>query len=325
MIRHSVPLIFRQLQEAGCLSGSDIVNTRDGFYLAYRSVAQILAHKSILDFLDSEGRRLPCDRFFDDWFLYAVPDGDDCTVSLLKLREQEFDRDKDIPADGDMPGVTVCFICFDSQVLMDCLGNPSDKNLQRLNGEINRVVARRGQHHHPALKKYFADPMSQGAYLVAEVYTKHIASFAENGCLAVPVRYKEIACKHAGKRSRKFARLPRFVEQLDQEAGRTVCDGEMIYIRDASAPDRFERAAILATHTGNISPYSFAAEVEYHARFLVPAARIRLPLIGRSIYDSAIRADMSVADAEFQGPAPFHKPESRLVRRQYTIHKRDLE
>ena len=103
---------FRQLQEAGCLRGSDIVNTRDGFYLAYKSIAQILAHKSILDFLDSEGNRLTCDNFFDDWFMYAVPEGNDYVYSLLKLREQEHDAEDGAPADGDTPGVTISFISF---------------------------------------------------------------------------------------------------------------------------------------------------------------------------------------------------------------------
>ena len=87
-------------------------------------------------------------------------------------------------------------------------------------------------------------------------------------------------------------------------------------------PDEYESAAILATHTGNTSVYSFAAEVEYHARFLTPVARIKIPFFGRSPYDSAIRADMSVGDAEFQGPAPFYRAESKIVRRQLALHQK---
>ena len=77
MNNYQIPAIFRQLQAEGYLLDTDIRNTRDGFYLAYKSVSDILVHKSILDFLDSEGRRLPCGNFFDDWFLYAVPEGSD--------------------------------------------------------------------------------------------------------------------------------------------------------------------------------------------------------------------------------------------------------
>jgi hypothetical protein len=126
----------------------------------------------------------------------------------------------------------------------------------------------------------------------------------------------------AGKHSAKVSRLPKFLESLNQEAGYTVCDNEKIYIKDPSAPDRFECAAILATHTGNTSVYSFAAEVEYHAKFLTPLAKIKIPFFGRSVYDSAIRADMTVGDTEFQGPAPFHHPESKIVKRQYALHRK---
>ena len=83
----------------------------------------------------------------------------------------------------------------------------------------------------------------------------------------------------------------------------------------------YEAAAILATHTGNTSLHSFAAEVEYHAKFLTPIAKIRIPFWGRSIYDSAIRADMIIGDTEFEGPAPFHRAESKIVRRQSKCHR----
>jgi hypothetical protein len=322
MNKYQIPPIFRRLQAEGCLQENDIVNTRDGFFLAYRSLSDLLAQKSTLDFLDSEGRRLDCNRFFDDWFLYAVPEENSYTYSLLKLREQEHDMGKDTPADGDVPGVTICFISFACQILLDCLCDPTDENRRKLNAEINRVVARRGQRHHDALKRYFVNPESDGAYLVASVYTKYIASFAENGHLAVPDHYNEITQQYARrKNSKKFGRLPRFIELLNQEAGHVVCDNRKIYIHDPANPDRYECAAILATHTGNTSVYSFAAEVEYHARFLIPIARFQIPLIGKSLYASAIRADMSVGDAEFQGSAPFYRPDSRIVMKQYDYHK----
>ena len=322
MRNNTIPLIFRQLQAEGCLSETDMVHTRDGFYVARRSLARMLAEKSVLDFPDSEGRWLACDRFFDDWYLYAVAEGEDYSYSLLKLREQEHELHEDMPADGDMPGVTICFITFGYEILLDCLRQPSDENRQKLNAEINRVVARRGQRHHAALKRYFSDPESEGAYLVASLYTGYIASLAKDGRLAVPDHYREIAAQYARrKHSAKLGRLPRFVESLNQKAGYVVCDHENIYIRDAAAPNPLECAAILATHTGNTSVYSFAAEVEYHAKFLVPIARVKLPFLGKSAYDSAIRADMTIGDTEFEGPAPFYRPNSPIVKKQYNCHK----
>ena len=66
------------------------------------------------------------------------------------------------------------------------------ENRTKLNSEINRVVAYRGQRHHIALKRYFKNPHSHGAYLVAERYVKTIASYANKGRLEVPEFYKEI-------------------------------------------------------------------------------------------------------------------------------------
>jgi hypothetical protein len=253
--------------------------------------------------------------------LYAVPNGGDYTYSLLKLREQEHDADVGFPADGDTPGVTISFISFACEVLLACMANPSDENRKKLNDEINRVVARRGQTHHENLKRYFRNPKSQGCYLVAELYTMHIAALAKDGYLNLPEHYKKMIKRcNAHGNSQKPARLPRFIEDLNRAAGCIVCDNEKIFISDPGKPTAYEAAAILATHTGNTSVFSFAAEVEYHAKFLTPWAKIKIPFFGRSIYDSAIRADMSVGDAEFQGWAPFYREASKIVKRQYELH-----
>ena len=323
MEENRIPEVFRHLLSIGCIRESDIHSTQDGFYFLYKSLSNILLVKDIIDFPDSSGNMLSCSKFYDDWFLYAVPNKSDFTYSLFKLREQEYDAKEASPADGDTPGVTISFISFGCEILLDCLASPTNENRRRLDTEINRVVARRGQYHHNALKAYFANPQSKGSYLVAATYGKHIASFALDGCLYVPEKYRQVA-EHfaAGKKTEKVARLPRFIESLNQKAGRVICDHEKIYIKNRQNPDEYEFAAILATHTGNTSVYSFAAEVEYHARFLTPVARIKIPFLGRSAYDSAIRADMSVGDAEFQGPAPFYKSESKIVKRQVSLHQK---
>ena len=320
--KKTIPKIFRQLLSEGCIKESDILQTPDGFRLIYKSLSDILSEKGIVEFPDSEGKRLKCSKFYDDWFLYAVPHETDYTYGLLKLREQEHDTEDGSPADGDTPGVTISFISFACESLLACIANPSDENRRKLDREINRVVARRGQRHHKALKRYFRNPQSHGAYLVANIYTRYIASFAENGCLAVPEHYKEIVQQSLSyKNTNKLARLPRFIDALNLAAGRVVCDNENIYLENREEPTEYETAAILATHTGNTSVFSFAAEVEYHARFLTPLAKIKIPFFGRSIYDSAIRADMTVGDTEFEGPAPFYQSDSKIVKRQYALHR----
>ena len=317
----TMPKIFRQLLTESCAKESDIIKTQDGFQLLYKSLADILSEKEIFDFPDPDGNRLLCSRFYDDWFLYAVPNGEDHTYSLLKLREQEYDLLDGSPADGDTPGVTISFISFACERLLECIWDPSDENRRRLDSEINRVVARRGQTHHDALKRYFADPASLGSYLVANLYTAHIAAFGENGYLNLPEHYKKIVQQHhAHRRSKRLARLPKFIEDLNRKAGYVLCDEDRLYIQNPKNLTQYEAAAILATHTGNTSVHSFAAEVEYHAKFLTPLAKIKLPFFGRSVYASAIRADMSIGDAEFQGLTPFYRETSKIVKQQQALH-----
>ena len=326
MIDKNTPKIFEFLLSNTNIEKSDILKTSDGFYMVNQSISNILSSKDIFDFPDSSGERLRCDRFFDDWFLYAVTNDNDYIYGLLKLREQEHDTEDGSPADGDTPGVTISFIAFDSAVLTNCLAAPTDENRMMLNAEINRVVAYKGQHHHKALKRYFKNPHSEGAYLVADTYVKTIVSFVEDGILTVPEVYNELVQQSVSyKDSSRLARLPRFIKSLNEKAGALVCDNEKIFIKNKSDLSEYERLAILATHTGNTSVYSFAAEVEYHAKFLTPLAKIKIPFFGRSIYDSAIRADMTVGDTELQGTAPFYNLNSRIVKRQYTLHQKKVE
>lgn len=308
-----LPRVFEQLLSDGFITMSDIENTEDGFWMVCKSLSDILAVRKIYDFPVSDGTRLLCEKFYDDWFLYAVPGGDDHTYSLVKMREQEYDSRDPIPADGDTPGVTISFIAFVCEILTDCLADPNDDHRKKLDCEINRVVAYQGERHHKELKRYFVNPKSEGAYLVADVYTKHIASLAGNETVTVSEYYKELVRKRS-------ARLPHFIESLNRSAGHVVCDHEKIYIQNKNALTEYERAAILATHTGNTSVYSFAAEVEFHARFLIDLAKMKLPFFGKSIYDSAVRADMIIDDKEFTLSAPFYKENARIVKRQYALH-----
>jgi hypothetical protein len=100
-----------------------------------------------------------------------------------------------------------------------------------------------------------------------------------------------------------------------------VCDHEKIYFENAETPTDYERAAILATHTGNTSIYSVAAEVEYHARYLTGLAKIKIPFFKKSVYDSAIRADMTIGDVERIRPASYYRENSKIVQRHYQLHK----
>ena len=311
-----LPKLFADLIALGCLSAAEIHATSDGFWAATATIAEILACRGITSVPGSKGDRLDCELFFADWYLYAVADGTNFTYSLFKMREQEYDVTQGYRADGDTPGVTIPFISMQAKILRDALQAPTPQNTGRLGEEINRVVASAGQHHSKTLKQYFVRTSAQGPYLIAALYTSYLASLAENGSLPVPERY---ACAY--QKSGTRGRVPRFIEENNRLAGAVICDHEKICVGDPLCPTEPERLALLATHTGNTSFFSFAAEVQFHARFLTRWAKIPIPFIGGSPYASAIRADMSIGDTEFAGPTPYYRPNSRIVKKQYRCHQ----
>ena len=314
---NGIPSVFRYLLNAQLIREENVLFTKDGFYMIYKSISSILISKGIETFPDREDRILECRNFFDDWFLFAVPDHEDYVYGLLKMREQEHDLEQGMKADGDTPGVTISFISISTDILKSCLENPCAENRKKMGMEINRVVAYPKQSHHPALKAYFIRPQAEAPYLIAGTYVKYIASFSTAGTLNVPKAYKEIYQKRSS--SAKYARVPDFLEQNNQKPNNVVCDHEKIYIQNVKQLSQYEKLAILATHTGNVSYHSFAAEVRYHAMFLNKLMKIRLPMAG-SPYASAVRADMSIGDKEFQGPTPYYNLYGKHVREQVKYH-----
>ena len=314
---HRTPAFFKWLDDQKMIRKDPIISSNDGFFMITESISSILISKGVETFPDREGSILECRNYFDDWFLFAVPGKTEYVYGLLKMREQEHDLERGIQADGDTPGVTISFIAFDTGILKSCLENPTAENRKKMGMEINRVVAYPKQNHHPALKEYFIRPQAEAPYLVADTYVKHIAAFSSAGTLNVPKTYKEIYLKRST--SAKYARIPDFLEQNNREANNVVCDHEKIYIQNVTQLSRYEKLAILATHTGNVSYHSFAAEIRYHAMFLTKLMKIRLPLAG-SPYASAVRADMSIGDKEFQGPTPYYDLSSSSVHEQMKYH-----
>ena len=315
-----IPDCFSQFIAGGLINEGNIEETDDGFFCLDKSVSSLLAEREIYTFPADNGDELKVDNYFDDWYIYAIETERDFVYSLFKLREQEYDMYAGERADYDSPGVTVCFIPYDVSTLMKCSDNPTVENRSAMSDEINRVVARRGQKHHLTIKKYFCKTESKGSYLIADLYIRHILSFTHKGFIIVPQKYEEIYSESlvqpAGS---KLKRLPDFINCNNVAAGRIVCDHDKIYINNPQSPDIFEKLAILATHTADTSFNQFAAEVQYHAQFLNGMARVKLPFMG-SIYESAVRADLSIDDSEFEGNAPYHRSDSKLVKKHINAH-----
>ncbi len=311
--------LLAQMLRRGEIAEADIAHTMDGFSVLKKSLASILMYAGIMELPGLDGKAMACRYFFDDWYLYGIERNSDTVYSLLKLREQEHDLTQGLYADGDSPGVTVSFIEFQTEKLLRCLSKPTWENRTALGREINRVVAYSRQKHNPVLKDYFVSPKAEGPYMIGEFYVRHIASFASHGSLPVPDEYKRIRKnKH---KSKGVSRIAVFIDQNNAAAGNIVCDHERIYLSDPENLTIYEKCAILATHTGNVSFHSFAAEIRFHALFLVWIAKCPIPFLGSSPYSSAVRADLSIADQEFHGPTPYYNLNSPLVRKQKQFHK----
>lgn len=304
----AVPTAFKALIANGCLSKNHIRRTDDGFSMSSLSIAHMLQSRGIDTFPNDQNEERLVDRFFDDWYLFSVSTGAADVYGLLKMRKQEFDVAEGIPADADTPGVTISFVAFNIQTLLDCLQNPAKEQRKQLNHEINRTVAFSGQRHHPALKEYFSRAQAKAPYLIADMYTAFLAAQAENGTLPVPSAYT----------ARKHSRLMRFIEKNNAAAGRIVCDHRHIFLHDPPHLTKEEKLALLATHTANTSLHSFAAEVRFHAQFLLPV--FRWPFLQKSPYDSALRADMTVDNSMLHNLFPFYHPCSASVRSQKKHH-----
>ena len=311
---------FSVFIESGLIEKNNIEKTDDGFFCLNKSISDILAEKEIYTFPTDDGKELKNENYYDDWYIYAIKKEKGFVYSLFKLREQEYDMYAGERADYDSPGVTVSFISYDLSTLLKCLSEPTEENRLAMSNEINRVVARRGQRHDSALKKYFCKTESKASYLIAELYVKHILSFTHKGFIIVPQKYEEIySASLVQSQDSKVNRLPDFINRNNEAAQRIVCDHDKIYIKNPQSPDRFEKLAILATHTADTSFNCFACEVQYHALFLKLAAKIKLPFLG-SVYESAVRADLSIDDSEFEGNAPYHRSDSKLVRKHIDCH-----
>ena len=182
----NLPELFGRLMELGCFGEAEVYATSDGFCAAGATIADILAHRDITTVPGSQGGQLDCRLFFDDRYLYAVSNGADCTYSLFKMREQEYDKKMGRNADGDIPGVTISFIELQTDILLDCLRESTLQNRRRLNEEINRVLQRVPEHKTDLLPDMVQwpdnmDPFKWYYLAIQEATNSHDYSRKENG------------------------------------------------------------------------------------------------------------------------------------------------
>ncbi len=336
----SVPKLFEELVESGKISSIDIKCTDDGFFMCEKSLSYILNNAGISALLNNEDKRFLCNNFYDDWYLYSIYNGSTEVYSLLKMREQEYENSSDY--DYDDPGVTVCFVSLNTNIFLDCLYNDSNTNKKALYNEIQRVVQQTGQTHNTVLQQYFNNPASVASYNIAELYIQHIADSANGTQINLPNIYldmlediavyerlieqlegrtdsgSQISVMQARAQIEELSRVPNFIESINQSAGYTVCDDKKITIQSPCCLSSPEKYAILATHTGNVSLNSFAAEVKYHA-YALETWYGNWNLL--NAYERAIRADMAIGEETQSGIIDqYYDLNSAIVQEQILYH-----
>ena len=98
-----IPDYFSLFIADGLVNESNIKKTDDGFFCLNKSISDILAEREIHTFPADDGYELKCDKYFDDWYIYAIKKGKDFVYSLFKLREQEYDMYAGERADTILP------------------------------------------------------------------------------------------------------------------------------------------------------------------------------------------------------------------------------
>ncbi len=289
------PDLFDTLIDGGYITVSTCDSTGDGFYLTTTPLSKIFSKKGIfslpIDADNSDTR--PTTYYYDDWYIYAVANGETVAYGLYKMREIEYDS-----YDGNDPGVTVSFIELDIDILLNCLSSNTVENRYALLQALDKVTGPGTQTHSDILEKYFDSQYSDGGYLIGEKYVSFIASFTVNGRLSV----------HDIMKSGE-SRLDRVLNELKtiNESYETTIydfDNNIIYIQDINNLQWYEKVTILACYTGNVTFNSFAAEIDFHAE-LIGLGEIEDAITGiitdkrlLDIYLSSIRADMSIVDDE---------------------------
>lgn len=334
-----LPALFSTLLNDNSLSPDELSATDDGLFIATESLASVLNSGGIEYLPEDENNStvLSVSNYYDDWYLLGVVDGTQVSYGLYKMREQETDG-----YDGDDPGVTISFVGLDSTALTICFDNPSVTNRYLLLQALDIVTGPGVSQHDSIITSYFANTASDGPYLIAEKYISFLMSTTSTNTLNAPDNMREIlnsidsldnlinnniwfdqsALAALLERKADLERVPHALVSINEAAGRTIynSNNNTINIQNRNALTLYEKQAILACFTADISFNMFAAEVEFHAD-AVYSWQSDVPIIGNEWYEAAIRADMAIGEEYESGfYDDYYDPSSALVQAQINVH-----
>ena len=332
------PELFTELISLGCIDAVECDESGDGLFLTTIPLSDIFMSKGIGYLaVNAEGTDpWKVDKYYDDWYLYAVEGATSVSYGLYKLREEEHDG-----YDGDDPGVTISFVALDASRLIQCLKNPSISNQYSLYLKLVQVTGPGTVAHDDLLAQYFSSTWTCGAYLIAEKYICFISDSATNNKIVVPENCKNIFSQLDNVEAllelpiidsdslaqllflySQYSRIPNALDAINEEAGYVIFDEENwnISVGDINNLSILEKQAILCCFTANVTFNSFAAEVQFHAEALY-SWQNDIPIAGNEWYEAALRADMLIGEEIESGYADeYYDLSSDIVQGQIAVH-----
>ena len=333
-----LPPLFRLLIDSNILAKDNLDLTDDGLFLTTTPLSTILESKGII-YLPTKPDYTSVwhvNNYFDDWYLFCVNNGTSVSYGLYKMREQEYDS-----YDGNDPGITISFIGLDITKLTDCFNNNTNANKYALYQALTRVTGPGSYEADDIITSYFANTSSDGSYLIADKYVYFLVNRVSENTISAPDNlvsiFEEIevidesldnvfldnnARLYLVNKKAALQRIPNALVGINDVAGTQIfnINDYTITVQNKNTITLYERQAILACFTADVTFNSFAAEVEFHAD-AVNSWQSSIPWLGDMWYEAAIRADMAVGEDEESGFYDvYYDLNSSIVRAQANAH-----
>ena len=329
------PPLVSSLVEQGFASSSEVVSTSDGFSMLLRPLSSIFSAAGISSLPEdpNASSMRSCANYYDDWFVFSIATSNKVANGLVIMREQEYDN-----YDGNDPGVTISFVSLPSSVVTEHLLSPTVAKGYLLLCALDEVTGPGSYEYDSVLVNYFKSPQSDAPYLVADEYVKLVAKRStSSNCIYVPDNYISILNDiefiydlledpFLDNNSRlmylnelsDLSRIPDAIAQNNSNAGYDVFNeaNNTIMVANVHNLTSYEKYAILATHTANVTFNSFAAEVQAHAAF------VENPTVEAfGYYENALRADMAIGEEDESGMFDeYYDLNSNIVQTQIQYH-----
>jgi len=329
-----MPDLFQLFIDHEMALPTEVERTDDGFFLLMRPLSSLLAQAGIVDIhtkIDATGPdAYGVDAFYDDWYLMAVGSLSGFTgykYGLVKMRELEYDYvppepGKKAVSDQDEPGVSISFVALEDNLLISLLHiQTTFNNYQFYLNLVSVTGPGVGAYRHDAdILMYFQRTDSKAPYLIADLFVEKIA-YANDYGNTIHVSETIIdMINYCFEGVESYARITTALFENNLSAGYDVYNFQTheITITERENLTYEEKIAILITHTCNVTVYSFAAEVQFHALAVTdyPYAAFG------AFYERALRSDMGVGEDHESGifDANYYNLDSELVQNQMNYH-----